>query len=72
MSDTSSNLITFDFILGFSTARREIASGEIYDIDMAMYCFALDPADSDFQRGYERGLTSYKQKGSTKWTDMYA
>ena len=71
MSDTS-NLITFDFILGFSTARREIASGDVYDIDAAIYCFVLDPADNDFQRGYERGLTSYKQKGATRWTDMYA
>jgi len=71
MSDTP-NLITFDFILGFSTARREIASGDVYDVEAAIYCFAMDPADNDFQRGYERGLTSYKQKGATSWTDMYA
>ena len=71
MSDTS-NLISFDFILGFSTARREIASGDVYDVEAAIYCFAMDPADNDFQRGYERGLTSYQQKGATRWTDMYA
>ena len=71
MSDTS-NLISFDFILGFSTARREIASGDVYDVEAAIYCFAMDPADNDFQRGYERGLISYQQKGATRWTDMYA
>jgi len=49
-------LINSDFVKGAREARAQVANGDIYDIFGALYMFQLDPADNDFQRGFESYL----------------
>ena len=48
---------------GYITACEEWEEHR-FDIDEALYGFAVDPADSDFQRGFEDALVSKKTYGS--------
>ena len=52
------NVINVDFVRGARDAREQIATGDVYDIPGALYLFQLDPADSDYQRGFEHYLRS--------------
>ena len=47
-----------DFLEGYQCAKEEYASGELYCVESSLMTFVLDPADSDFQRGFEQGLKS--------------
>lgn len=49
-------LINSDFVKGAREARAQVANGDIYDVRGALYMFQLDPADNDFQRGFESYL----------------
>ena len=49
-------VINSDFVDGAREARAQVASGEIYDAHGALYMFQTDPADNDFQRGFEKYL----------------
>ena len=51
-----------DFSKGYRCAKKEVALGDISCVKSALMGFALDPADSDFQRGYHQGLLN-KMKG---------
>lgn len=53
-----------DFIKGVNAAKSEVANGEVYDIEGALMLFAHDPADTDFQRGYQQGLIQCRRKGA--------
>jgi hypothetical protein len=52
------SVISVDFVRGAREARKQVETGDIYDIPGALYLFQLDPADSDFQRGFEQYLRS--------------
>lgn len=58
------NVISLDFVRGAREAREQIESGDIYDIPGALHLFQLDPADNDFQRGFERYLLSILKRRS--------
>ena len=49
-------LINSDFVKGVREARAQVANGDIYNVHDALYMFQLDPADNDFQRGFESYL----------------
>tara|TARA_R100001440_G_scaffold14918_2_gene25135 strand:+ start:480 stop:662 length:183 start_codon:yes stop_codon:yes gene_type:complete len=49
-------LISSDFLNGAREARAQVANGDIYDVDNALYLFKIDPADNEFQRGFESYL----------------
>ena len=52
-----------DYIRGVHAAKLEVATGEIYDLNDALYMFQIDPAASEFQRGYHAGLLQvYRQQ----------
>jgi len=51
-----------DFLEGYQCEKEEYASGELYCVESSLMTFVLDPADSDFQRGFEQGLKSLIQK----------
>jgi hypothetical protein len=51
-----------DYSQGYKCAKEEVASGEIYCIESSLMLFAQDPADNDFQRGFEKGLKSLIKK----------
>ena len=52
-----------DYIRGVHAAKLEVATGEIYALNDALYMFQIDPADSEFQRGYHAGLLQvYRQQ----------
>jgi len=51
-----------DYIRGAHAAKLEVAKGNVYDLDDALYMFRVDPADTEFQRGYHAGLLQvYRQ-----------
>lgn len=50
------DVISNDFVQGAREARTQIERGDLYDIDGALYLFQIDPADNDFQRGFEKYL----------------
>lgn len=53
-----------DYIKGIHSAKMQIATGDIYDLEGALYMFQIDPADTEFQRGFHAGLIQvYRQKG---------
>jgi len=45
-----------DYIQGAQSAKADVAKGDVYDLDVALYMFEIDPADTEFQRGYHAGL----------------
>ena len=49
---------------GYKSAKEEVASGDIYCVESALMLFVLDPADNDFQRGFEQALKSLSKKGN--------
>jgi len=52
-----------EYIKGVHAAKMAVATGDIFDLDDALYMFRVDPADSEFQRGYHAGLLQvYRQK----------
>lgn len=52
-----------EYIRGVHAAKIEVAKGEVYDLNDALYMFEIDPADSEYQRGYHAGLLQvYRQK----------
>lgn len=52
-----------DYIKGIHAAKMEVATGGVPDIDHALFMFQIDPADTEFQRGYHAGLIQvYHQK----------
>lgn len=52
-----------DYIRGIHAAKMEVAKGEVYNLDDALYMFQIDPADTEFQRGYHAGLIQiYRQQ----------
>ena len=52
-----------EYIRGVHAAKIEVAKGEVYDLNDALYMFQIDPADSEYQRGYHAGLLQvYRQK----------
>ena len=52
-----------DYLRGVHAAKLEVATGEIYDLNDALYMFQIAPADSEFQRGYHAGLLQvYRQQ----------
>ena len=52
-----------DYIRGVHAAKLEVATGEISELNDALYMFQIDPADSEFQRGYHAGLLQvYRQQ----------
>jgi len=52
-----------DYIRGIHSAKMAVATGDVYDIDDALYMFRVDPADTEFQRGYHAGLVQvYRQQ----------
>lgn len=56
-----------NFIRGVHAAKMEIAKGEVYDINDALYMFSIDPASNEFQRGYHAGLLQvYRQQKGLK------
>ena len=56
-----------EFIKGVHAAKKEVAAGDIFDLDDALYMFRIDPADSEFQRGYHAGLLQiYRQQKASK------
>tara|TARA_Y100000114_G_scaffold34482_1_gene29939 strand:- start:595 stop:798 length:204 start_codon:yes stop_codon:yes gene_type:complete len=56
-----------EFIKGVHAAKMEVAAGDIFDLDDALYMFRIDPADSEFQRGYHAGLLQvYRQQKASK------
>ena len=57
-------LLNPEFSKGYSCAKEEVASGDIYCVGTALMGFASDQADSEFQRGYRLGLLhEYKKPG---------
>ena len=56
-----------DYIKGVHAAKIEVAKGEVHDLNDALYMFQIDPADSEFQRGYHAGLLQvYRQQDEVK------
>jgi hypothetical protein len=52
-----------DYIKGIHSAKMQIATGDIYNLEGALYMFQLDPANTEFQRGFHAGLIQvYRQK----------
>ena len=45
-----------DYIQGIHAAKMDVATGDIYDLEEALYMFSIDPADTEYQRGYHAGL----------------
>ena len=45
-----------DFSKGYRCAKKEVALGDISCVKSALMGFALDKADSEFQRGYRLAL----------------
>tara|TARA_R110000737_G_scaffold290812_1_gene297433 strand:+ start:45 stop:239 length:195 start_codon:yes stop_codon:yes gene_type:complete len=56
--------LSSDYSQGYQCAKEEVASGDIYCVESALMGFASDPADNDFQRGFQHALMSIKNKGS--------
>ena len=54
--------LSSDYSQGYQCAKEEVASGDIYCVESALMGFASDPADNDFQRGFEQGLKSLIKK----------
>ena len=44
------------FNQGFDAADQEIEAGEIYDLDLAIYMFDVNPATNAFQYGFREAL----------------
>lgn len=51
-----------DYIQGIHAAKMDVAKGHVYDIDGALYMYAIDPANTEYQRGYHAGLIQCKRK----------
>jgi hypothetical protein len=45
---------------GYREAKQEYACGNIYCLDTALALFAVDPPDSEFQRGMMQALINLK------------
>jgi len=62
---------TKDYHLGYIAAVSDIME-EQYDIDLALYLFAIDEADlvpsCDYQEGYRDALLSIKKYGKPVYT----
>lgn len=56
-------LISSDFVNGAREARAQVTNGDIYDVHDALYMFQVDPADNDFQRGFESYLRVLLRSG---------
>jgi hypothetical protein len=58
---------TKDYHLGYIAAVSDIME-EQFDIDVALFLFAIDEADSDYQEGYRDALLSIKRYGKPVYT----
>ena len=58
---------TKDYHLGYIAAVSDIME-ERFDIDLALYLFAIDEADGDYQEGYRDALLSIKKYGKPVYT----
>ena len=56
--ETMTNIILLnpEFSEGYCCAKKEVAAGDIFCVESALMGFALDKADSEFQRGYRLAL----------------
>lgn len=50
------------FNQGFDAANQEIEAGEIYDLDLAIYMFDVNPATNAFQYGFLEALKKHNKK----------
>ena len=50
------------FNQGFDAADQEIEAGEIYDLDLAIYMFDVNPATNAFQYGFLEALKKHNKK----------
>jgi hypothetical protein len=51
-----------DFAKGLYDADAEIKEGEIYDIDLAIGLFSVDPPDSAYQYGFLKSLKEHNNE----------
>ena len=51
------------FTQGLDEADAEIKSGEIYDVDLAIGLFSVDPPDSAYQHGFLQALKEHNNEG---------
>jgi len=58
---------TKDYHHGYIAAVSDIME-EQFDIDLALYLFAIDEADSRYQEGYRDALLSIKKYGKPVYT----
>jgi len=58
---------TKDYHHGYIAAVSDIME-EQFDIDLALYLFAIDEADSHYQEGYRDALLSIKKYGKPVYT----
>lgn len=58
---------TKDYHHGYIAAVSDIME-EWFDIDLALYLFAIDEADSRYQEGYRDALLSIKKYGKPVYT----
>ena len=58
---------TKDYHHGYIAAVSDIME-EQFDIDVALYLFAIDEADSRYQEGYRDALLSIKKYGKPVYT----
>jgi len=58
---------TKEYHRGYIAAVSDIME-EKFDIDLALYLFAIDEVDSDYQEGYRDALLSIKRYGKPVYT----
>ena len=58
------------FINGFNYAVNDVEDGEIYDVELAIEGFKIDPADSPTQSGYLDALLKINKRGLKTTRDL--
>jgi hypothetical protein len=58
------------FINGFNYAVNDVEDGEIYDVELAIKGFEIDPADSPTQSGYLDALLKINKRGLKTTRDL--
>lgn len=63
-------ILNREYIKGIHAAKMDIAKGNIYNLEGALYMFQIDPAASEYQRGYQSGLIQvYRQKKGLSYAE---